>query len=391
MKPTNFLAYKYLFSKTRFNIVSIISLFSIVVLSVSYFSFTVILSVLSGLENYSLQFSKSFDPEIKVSQKNNQLIILNDSDLNFLSKYEGNTTRVLKGNVLIENDGEVNYAEIIGVDKNFNNVIDFSKLLGIGSYKELNEFNSYTSYSLTEKLDLNLFSAAGAYNVYSINNIYPDVLFRPFKNNVVLFSDGVFTSRNDSEENVIVADLSVVQNLFGLKEHSCSEIYFSDSENTNSLKQEIEDHFIDFKVQSHDEINETLYKMIQSEKLAVTLIMIMIIIISAFNVISSIVMLVIEKENDIKTLKFLGLNKGNVQSVFFKNGLLLNGLGILIGSIIGTILIILQKNLALIKVGGMNLAYPVEINASNYVIILVVGLVVAFVSSYFSSLSVKKL
>ena len=391
MKPTNFLAFKYLFSKTRFNIVSIISLFSIAVLSVSYFSFTVILSVLSGLENYSLQFSKSFDPEIKVSQKNNQLIILDDSDLDFLLKHENNVTKILKGNVLIENDGEVNYAEIIGVDKNFNNVIDFSKLLGIGSYKELNEFNSYTSYSLTEKLDLNLFSAAGAYNVYSINNIYPDVLFRPFKNNVVLFSDGVFTSRNDSEENVIVADLSVVQNLFGLKEHSCSEIYFSDSENTNSLKQEIEDHFIDFKVQSHDEINETLYKMIQSEKLAVTLIMIMIIIISAFNVISSIVMLVIEKENDIKTLKFLGLNKGDVQSVFFKNGLLLNGLGILIGSIIGTILIILQKNLALIKVGGMNLAYPVEINASNYVIILVVGLVVAVVSSYFSSLSVKKL
>ena len=361
------------------------------VLSVSYFSFTVILSVLSGLENYSLQFSKSFDPEIKVSQKNNQLIILDDSDLNFLLKHEGNTTRVLKGNVLIENDGEVNYAEIIGVDKNFNNVIDFSKLLGVGSYKGLNEFNSYTSYSLTEKLDLNLFSATGAYNVYSINNIYPDVLFRPFKNNVVLFSDGVFTSRNDSEENVVVADLSVVQNLFGLNEHTCSEIYFSDSENTSSLKQEIEDHFLDFKVQSHNEINETLYKMIQSEKLAVTLIMIMIIIISAFNVISSIIMLVIEKENDIKTLKFLGLNNEGVQSVFFKNGLLLNGLGLLIGSIIGTILIILQKNFALIKVGGMNLAYPVEITASNYVIIMAVGLVVAVVSSYFSSLAVKKL
>lgn len=361
------------------------------VLSVSYFSFTVILSVLSGLENYSLQFSKSFDPEIKVSQKNNQLIILDDSDLNFLSKHEGNTTRVLKGNVLIENDGEVNYAEIIGVDKNFNNVIDFSKLLGVGSYKGLNEFNSYTSYSLTEKLDLNLFSATGAYNVYSINNIYPDVLFRPFKNNVVLFSDGVFTSRNDSEENIIVADLSVVQNLFGLNKHACSEIYFSDSENTSSLKQKIEDHFLDFKVQSHDEINETLYKMIQSEKLAVTLIMIMIIIISAFNVISSIVMLVIEKENDIKTLKFLGLNSRGVQYVFFKNGLLLNGLGLLIGSIIGTVLIILQKNLELIKVGEMNLAYPVEITASNYVIIMAVGLVVAVVSSYFSSLAVKKL
>ena len=181
--------------------------------------------------------------------------------------------------MLIENDGEVNYAEIIGVDKNFNNVIDFSKLLGVGNYKGLNEFNSYTSYSLTEKLDLNLFNAAGAYNVYSINNIYPDVLFRPFKNNIVLFSDGVFTSRNDGEENVIVADLSVVQNLFGLNENTCSEIYFSDYKNKNDLRLQLKDHFTNFKVQSHEEINETLYKMIQSEKLAVTLIMIMIIII----------------------------------------------------------------------------------------------------------------
>jgi len=362
-----------------------------VVLSLSYFSFTVILSVLSGLENYSLQFSKSFDPEIKVSQKNNQLIILDDSDLDFLSKHKNHATKILKGNVLIENNGEVNYAEIIGVDKNFNNVIGFSKLLGVGSYKGLNEFNSYTSYSLTEKLDLNLFSAAGAYNVYSINNIYPDVLFRPFKNNVVLFSDGVFTSRNDREENVIVADLSIVQNLFGLNEHTCSEIYFSDSKNNNDLRLELKDHFIDFKVQSHEEINETLYKMIQSEKLAVTLIMTMIVIVSVFNVISSVLILIIEKENDIKTLKFLGLNNKDAQSVFFKNGLLLNSLGLLIGTIIGTILIILQKNLELIKVGGMNLPYPVEITASNYVIIMAVGLVVAVVSSYVSSLAVKKL
>ena len=201
----------------------------------------------------------------------------------------------------------------------------------------------------------------------------------------------MFTSRNDREENVIVADLSVVQNLFGLNEHTCSEIYFSDSKDNNDLRLELKDRFIDFKVQSHEEINETLYKMIQSEKLAITLIMTMIVIISVFNVISSVLILIIEKENDIKTLKFLGLNNKDAQSVFFKNGLLLNSLGLLIGTIIGTILIILQKNLELIKVGGMNLPYPVEITASNYVIILVVGLVVAVVSSYFSSLSVKKL
>ena len=197
------------------------------VLSVSYFSFTVILSVLSGLENYSLQFSKSFDPEIKVSQKNNQLIILDDSDLDFLSKHENNVTKILKGNVLIENDGEVNYAEIIGVDKNFNNVIDFSKLLGVGNYKGLNEFNSYTSYSLTEKLDLNLFNAAGAYNVYSINNIYPDVLFRPFKNNVVLFSDGAVVFSSFTLFPVVTVVVVVVAAAARIDEDICGVPYSS--------------------------------------------------------------------------------------------------------------------------------------------------------------------
>ena len=66
MNVENFLSYRYLFSKTNYNIVSIISKFSVLVLSIAYFSFLTILSVFSGLEDYSLGFSKSFDPDIKM-------------------------------------------------------------------------------------------------------------------------------------------------------------------------------------------------------------------------------------------------------------------------------------------------------------------------------------
>lgn len=391
MKPTNFLAIKYLFSKTRFNIVSIISLFSIFVLSVSYFAFTIILSVLSGLGSYSLQFSKSFDPEIKITKYDEGLITLNQHDFVFLSKIDDTVSKILRTKVLVENNGEINYAEIIGVDKNFNSVVDFSKLVNVGEYSELNDYNSYTSYSLTEKLNLNLFNISGAFNVYYLNTQYPDLLFRPYKNSKILFSDGVFTTRNDDQENIIIADVSVVQELLGLSSNVFSDLYFSNFRKNEKLKQKLKEYFTDYKVQTRDEINETLFKMIQSEKLVVTLIMVMIIIISAFNVISTVIMLIIEKEKDIQTLRVLGLKKSSIQNVFFQNGVLINSIGLSLGLVVGTIIILIQKKTGFISVGDMGLAYPVEIKGINYFIVLLTAILVAVTSSYISSSTAKKL
>ena len=69
MKADYFISLRYLFSKTKYNLVSFISKFSIIVLTIAYFSFLTILSVFSGLEDYSLTFSKSFDPDIKIISK----------------------------------------------------------------------------------------------------------------------------------------------------------------------------------------------------------------------------------------------------------------------------------------------------------------------------------
>ena len=391
LKPTNFLALKYLFSKTRFNIVSIISLFSVFVLSVSYFAFTIILSVLSGLESYSLQFSKSFDPEIKITKYDEGLIALNQQDVVFLAEIDDTISKILRTRVLVENNGEINYAEIIGVDKNFNRVVDFSKLVNVGEYSELNDYNSYTSYSLTDKLNLNLFNISGAFNIYFLNTQYPDLLFRPYKNSKILFSDGVFTTRNDDQENIIIADVSVVQELMGLESNVYSDLYFSNFRKNKKLKEKLKEYFTDYKVQSRDEINETIFKMIQSEKLVVILIMIMIIIISSFNVISTVIMLIIEKEKDIQTLRILGLKKSSIQNIFFQNGILINTIGVFLGLVVGTIIILIQKNTGFISVGEMGLAYPVEIKTINYFIILLTASIVAVVSSFISSGAVKKL
>ena len=103
MSAENFLSYRYLFSKTDYNIVSIISKFSILVLSIAYFSFLTILSVFSGLEEYSLDFSKSFDPDVKVEANNGLYFSYNSKIDSVLSNNNSVLSfgKTVKGNVVV--------------------------------------------------------------------------------------------------------------------------------------------------------------------------------------------------------------------------------------------------------------------------------------------------
>ena len=393
MKASSFLAYKYLFSKTKFNIVSIISAFSVLVLTIAYFSFFTILSVFSGLEKYSLNFSKSFDPDIKIFSENNEYFNLDSTEISFLSNEIGDNfySKILSGNVLIEYDGIKTYSKIIGVDKNFNNVINFSSIISVGEYAFLDNSSAYTSYSITEKLDLTLFNSTGAFEIYSINSSYPDILINPFKNSRVLFSKGVFNTRNDDNENVIVCSLETAQSVFGLSKNSISEIYLKNSNDSFNLKNVLKSRFKRLTVKSHKELNESLFKMMKSEKLIVTTIMIMIVLISVFNVIGSVIMLIIEKESNLKTLKTLGMNNLNIEKVFFKNGLIINFTGLVTGLFFSILAVIIQKQFSFVKVGSIDLAYPVELSFYNVIIVLLTAIFVGFISSYLSAKAVYKL
>ena len=393
MRASSFLAYKYLFSKTKFNIVSIISAFSVLVLTIAYFSFFTILSVFSGLEKYSLNFSKSFDPDIKIFSEKDDYFSLDSTEISFLSNEIGDNfySKILTGNVLIEYNGMKTYSKIIGVDNNFNNVINFSSIISFGEYTFLDNSSAYTSYSITEKLDLTLFNSTGAFEIYSINSSYPDILLNPLKNSKVLFSKGVFNTRNDDNENVIICSLETAQSIFGLSKSSISEIYLKSSNNRINLKNILKSRFKSLTVKSHEELNESLFKMMKSEKLIVIIIMIMIVLISVFNVIGSVIMLIVEKESSLKTLKILGMNNLNIEKVFFKNGLMINLLGLVIGLFFSILAVISQKQFSFVKVGSIDLAYPVELTFYNVIIVLFTAIFVGFTSSYLSAKAVKKL
>ena len=374
MSAENFMSLKYLFSKTKFNLVSFISRFSILVLIIAYFSFLTILSVFSGLEDYSISFSKSFDPDIKIEAKNGSYLFYNE--------------RI--DSILVKNIASKEHAEVLGVDENFNKIINIDSIISVGRYPERNSNEVLTSYNLASSLDLILYNASGFFEAFSINPNYPENTFNPAVNSEYFVSSGVFKSRNEANENIIIADIEKVRDLFGLSKNAFSEIIIK-TENSDKNSTKLQKLLENYNVRSHKKLNETLYKIMNSEKIIVSLIMILIVFISTFNVIASTVMLIVEKENDIKTMQNLGMSKKSLKSLFFKHNFLINLLGGSIGLLISIAIVSVQDYFSIFTIPGIDSPYPVSLVFSNIILVFITLIIVGLFSGYVSSLILKKL
>ena len=391
MKADYFISLKYLFSKTKYNLVSFISGFSILVLSIAYFSFLTILSVFSGLENYSLQFSKSFDPDIKIEPISGSYLSIDNKLDSILDNYDSieEYSKVVKGNVVVRYEEKTEYAEIYGVDNLFRSVVNIDSIISIGRYPISNTNEVLSSYNLASNLNLILYNSAGIFELFSINSKYPESSLNPIGNTKRVVSSGVFTPRNDLNKNLIITDLMTAKKILTIDESLYSEILIK-SNKSHSASLFLKDNLSNYTVKTHKELNESLYKIMNSEKLIVSLIMILIVFISAFNVIASTVMLIVEKENDIKTMKAMGMSKKNIKSLFFKHNFLLNVIGGIIGIALSIIIIYAQLNFSFFKIPGLEIGYPVAIKFMNIVFVIITVIITGFCSAYISSLVLKK-
>ena len=391
MKADYFISLKYLFSKTKYNLVSFISGFSILVLSIAYFSFLTILSVFSGLENYSLQFSKSFDPDIKIEPISGSYLSIDNKLDSILDNYDNieEYSKMVKGNVVVRYDEKTEYAEIYGVDNFFRSVVNIDSIISIGRYPVSSTNEVLSSYNFASNLNLILYNSAGIFELFSINSKYPESSLNPIGNTKRVVSSGVFTPRNDLNKNLIITDLMTAKKILTIDESLYSEILIK-SNKSQSASLFLKDNLSNYTVKTHKELNESLYKIMNSEKLIVSLIMILIVFISAFNVIASTVMLIVEKEDNIKTMKAIGMSKKNIKSLFFKHNFLLNIIGGIIGIALSIIIIYAQLNFSFLKIPGLEIGYPVAIKFMNIVFVIITVIITGFCSAYISSLILKK-
>ena len=144
-----------------------------------------------------------------------------------------------------------------------------------------------------------------------------------------------------------------------------------------------------FKVQTKEQLNEVFYKVINTENFVSYLIFTLIVIIALFNVIGAIIMMIIDKKSNLKTLYSLGATIKEIKKVFIVQGFLLTFLGMLIGLTLGVLIVFIQKEFGLFMITE-NFAYPVEFRFSNLFIVIATITVLGFIASKIASSRISK-
>ena len=292
---------------------------------------------------------------------------------------------------MLSSKEKVFFGKILGVQEGYRDVVEIDSLISVGRWLSPLSNEVVVSYLAADKLDLGLFNFGNRLSVsvpkktdYSFNK-------NPFKSDVFLTS-GVFNSQDENDQKIVFANLPFVQKLLNKSSNEISSVFVK-SNNVGADMKKIKAFFGErFLVQSREQINETYYKMIKTESLILNLIMVLILIIAAFNSVGAIILLIVEKKNSVKTLLKLGVTKKQLQNIFFKHGLLISLIGGFIGLVFGFLIVWAQKTFSIITLYNTSIPYPVSLDLNNFFTVFLFVFLICTAGAFFASrnsLSIK--
>lgn len=390
MRLPFFIAKRYLFSKKKQNAINIISGISIVGVTVGTTALIVVLSVFNGISLFLDQITDSLTPDLVISPASGKYTTFDST----VYEYLGKNGDIAYFNDIVEEKALVKYGEkfspviVKGVTENFAANTHLEDNIVQGSFR-LNDHGSYKSvvgYGLAAELGIGL------------NFLTPMVFYYPNKNSSsalsalnteYLYPSGFFSSQQDIDGKYVLTDIQFAQTLFNIDDNiSKIEIKLKNIEQLPRVKAGLKS-LIDnrYKVEDKFELNRSYYAMMRSEKLAVFLILLFILLIASFNIVGSISMLILDKKDDLSTYKALGMAQKKIISIFQTEGRLITLLGAFVGLVLGTTLCFLQEKFGFITLGDSGSyvidAYPVKLVFSDIVWIMITVILIGYIASYF--------
>ena len=396
MSFTSFIAKRYFFAKSKWNVVNIISLSASLVLVLATSSFFIVLSVFSGLKDFGTSYTKAFDPDIKVFSKSKKFFVYSDvvnkmSDMSEIKSF----TLELKEKVAVQNEGNSSFVTMVGADKNYSSVYEIENQIEAGKWfsNQSGITESVVSYGLADQLKLGLYNYGGGVNIL-VPNLKENTIFSKSYNSSLHMVVGVFNSSDLEQKNTIYVPLNSAKNLLGLDKDLASSIgikinnSFDKQRAVVALKEKIGDNFF---IKTREELDETYFKMIKSEEIVLNLVMGLILMVAMFNAIGAIIILMVEKQNDIKILNKLGADSKLIKILFFKHGMFINLTGGALGLALGLIIVYLQESFEFVYLSGTQIPYPVRLNVFNLFVVLGWTTFIGVIGSSVSLLSLKKI
>ena len=392
MNYSFFIAKRYFITKKSSNFVHIISWVSLFGISIGTAALILVLSVFNGFENLVLSMYNSFDPHLKISS--NEGVTFNPNEAkNLLLNFEEieASALVLEEKILLKYQDKEYIATAKGVSEEYLKLTNFNSLLIDGEY--INSFKAnnvaVVGRGVAYYLSMGIGSMFEQLSVFMPNRniktlLNPSTAFEQS----FLIPVGIFGIQAEVDAAFIITPLLFVQELADRKnEVSSIEIKLKDEEQMfalqGQLKKALGDNYI---IENRLQQQQFLYKILNTEKLAVFLILTFILIIAAFNIIGSLSMLMLDKKKDIATLRILGCTSQNIQSLFFQKSMLTIILGIGLGLFLGLGFAFLQQTFGFISMGGGSFVintYPVAIMFKDVLLVIITVFIIGILASWY--------
>ncbi|MGL2962534.1 ABC transporter permease [Flavobacterium sp. RSB2_4_14] len=391
-----YIAKRYLFSKSKNNAINIITGIASMGIIVGAMALFVVLSVFSGLRDFSLSFSNDFDPDLKINPTTGKSFQVTLAQENQLNKIEGiaSYSKVVEERVLFFFDGKEQVTYLKGVDANYTktNLIAKNNIFN-GKWFKPNTYQVVVGYGISQKLSLGLFDFNNPFEVYvprkgkGIIESEADAF-----NKTTLIPIGIYAVSEDLDSKYVFCDLTLTQQLLELKatQVSAIEIKLKPNVDETGIKERLNSIFENkVEVKNRAQLNATLYKMLNTENIAVYLIFTLVIIIALFNLIGALIMMILDKKSNLKTLFNLGSEIKDLKKIFLLQGSLLSVFGGIIGLVLGIIIVLIQQQFNLIMINE-TLAYPVVFSIQNVAIVFATIISLGILSSWIASSRVSK-
>ena len=367
------LAIRYFFSKDSKTIVNRINGFAFLMIVAASSVLLVVLSAFAGLKDFGLAYTSSFDPDLKIIPETGSYFILKDKDLDKIRGFDfvKDASPVIEEKVVLSNELNSGATILKGVNNDYHllGVLDSLSLIGVFSPSKDNSL--YLGADLASSLevvmseDFSLLATAAKKKTRSLFS------FSPF-NSTKLEIEGIYQISLDIEKKYAFAPIKTVRSLVGTNENSYTsvEIITNGFVGKEVLSKEI-DGLLNSPVVVLDkqDLNPALYKMLNTENLAVYLIFSIVALISMFNLVGSLTIMMVEKKKDLKILKSLGGKEGDFNKIFFILGVFTSVFGAFLGIFIAWVVIVFQNSYSLVVVPGTSIPYPISLTLINVFIV----------------------
>ncbi len=390
-----YIAKRYIRSNSKNNAINIINRIASMGIIVGAMALFVVLSVFSGLKVFSLSFTNEIDPDLKISSTLGKSFLISPDQEIQINKIAGlaSYTKIIEERVLFTFNGKQDVTYLKGVDSNFTKVNAIEKKLFNGLWLKPDTYQVVVGYGISQKFSMGLLDFNNQLEVLvpkpgkgAIEN--PEQAF----NKTDLIPVGIYAISEDLDSKYVFADLGLAQELLEYKTNQISgiEIKVKSGADENAIIEKLLPIFDNkITVKNRAQLNDSLYKMLNTENIAVYLIFTLVIVVALFNLIGALIMMILDKKGNLKTLFNLGTEIKDLRKIFLLQGTLLSVIGGIIGLTLGIIIVLLQQQFQLIMITP-TLAYPVIFSVENVLIVMGTIVILGFIASLIASSRVSK-